>query len=118
MGITLGVFDWTLKIEKTKVVMLGLDAAGKSTVHHKLLRKADPPSAPTIGFNIQTAEVNNLTFYVWDICGSDRIRPLWKPLLEDAQALVFVVDSCDRERVERAKEEFYKLLQEQELRVR
>merc|ERR1712056_58808 len=71
---------------------------------------------PTIGFNVETVEYKNISFTVWDIGGQDKIRPLWRHYYSGAQGLIFVVDSNDRDRVEEAREELTKVLEEEEMR--
>merc|ERR1712007_9055 len=55
-------------------------------------------------------------FTTWDIGGRDKIRPLWRHYYQGTQAIVFVVDSNDRDRVEDAREELTKFLNEDEMR--
>lgn len=52
---------------------------------------------PTIGFNVESLEYNNIRFVVWDVGGGDKFRPLWRHYLRDSQGVVFVVDCEDRE---------------------
>eukprot|EP00069_Balaena_mysticetus_P021985 bmy_14110T0 len=47
--------------------------------------------------------------------GQDTIRPLWRHYFQSTQALIFVVDSKDRERVNEAREELMRMLAEDEL---
>lgn len=68
------------------------------------------------GFNVETVEYKNISFTVWDVGGQDKIRPLWKQFYKNAKVLVFVVDSSDRERVDEARDELHRMLQEDELR--
>ena len=96
--------------------MLGLDAAGKTTILYKLKLGEVVSSVPTIGFNVETVEYKKIKFTVWDVGGQDKIRLLWRHYYENTQGLIFVVDSSDRERVELAKEELHKMLGEEELR--
>ena len=72
-------------------------------------------SIPTIGFNVETVEYKSLKFMVWDIGGQDRIRNLWRHYYNGTQGLIFVVDSSDRDRIEEAREELHKALNEVEL---
>merc|ERR1711988_1972160 len=53
---------------------------------------------------------------VWDVGGQDKIRPLWRHYYQGTQGLIFVVDSNDRDRVEDAREELMKMLNEDEMR--
>ena len=95
--------------------MVGLDAAGKTTILYQL--KLDEPvtTIPTIGFNVETVEYKNISFTVWDIGGQDKIRVLWRLYYQETQGLIFVVDSSDRSRVAEAKTELFRLLAEDEL---
>lgn len=96
--------------------MVGLDAAGKTTILYKLKLGEIVTTIPTIGFNVETVEYKNISFTVWDVGGQDKIRPLWRHYFQNTQGLIFVVDSNDRERVTEAKEELNRMLDEDELR--
>jgi len=96
--------------------MVGLDAAGKTTILYKLKLGEIVTTIPTIGFNVETVEYKNINFTVWDVGGQDKIRPLWRHYFQNTQGLIFVVDSNDRERVTEATEELQKMLNEDELR--
>merc|ERR1711971_1129701 len=71
---------------------------------------------PTVGFNVETVEYKNISFTVWDVGGQDKIRKLWRYYYENTQGLIFVVDSNDQDRVEDAREELMKILNEDEMR--
>jgi len=96
--------------------MVGLDAAGKTTILYKLKLGEIVTTIPTIGFNVETVEYKNISFTVWDVGGQDKIRPLWRHYFQNTQGLIFVVDSNDRERINEAADELAKMLQEDELR--
>jgi len=102
--------------------MVGLDAAGKTTVLYKLKLGEVVTTIPTIGFNVETVEYKNISFTVWDVGGQDKIRPLWRHYYQNTQGIIFVVDSNDQERVDSntgdasAKEELHQMLAEDELR--
>lgn len=70
---------------------------------------------PTIGFNVETVTHNGVNFTIWDVGGCDKIRPLWRHYFQNTQLAVFIVDSTDRDRIDEAAEEFYRLKSEQEL---
>uniref|UniRef100_A0A8B9VJA3 ADP-ribosylation factor n=1 Tax=Anas zonorhyncha TaxID=75864 RepID=A0A8B9VJA3_9AVES len=97
-------------------LVVGLDAAGKTTILYKLKLGEIVTTIPTIGFNVETVEYKNICFTVWDVGGQDKIRPLWRHYFQNTQGLIFVVDSNDRERIQEAAEELQKMLQEDELR--
>merc|ERR1712135_109860 len=87
-----------------RILMVGLDAAGKTTILYKLKLGEVVTTIPTIGFN------------VWDVGGQDKIRPLWRHYYQGTNGLIYVVDSNDRDRIEDAKEELNKMLNEDEMR--
>merc|ERR1711953_103448 len=102
--------------KEMRIFMVGLDAAGKTTILYKLKLGWVVTTIPTIGFNVETVEYKNICFTVWDVGGQDKIRPLWRHYFQNTQGLIFVVDSNDRERITEAQEELQKMLQEDELR--
>lgn len=75
--------------------MLGLDAAGKTTILYKLKLNDSVSTIPTVGFNVECVSYKNVKFNVWDVGGQDKIRPLWRHYYTGTQGLIFVVDSAD-----------------------
>jgi len=117
MGLTLSsVFSRLFGKKQMRILMVGLDAAGKTTILYKLKLGEIVTTIPTIGFNVETVEYKNISFTVWDVGGQDKIRPLWRHYFQNTQGLIFVVDSNDRERVGEARDELHRMLQEDELR--
>ena len=96
--------------------MVGLDAAGKTTILYKLKLGEVVTTIPTIGFNVEAVTYKNVTFTVWDVGGQDKIRPLWRHYYEDAQGVIFVVDSNDSSRFAEARNELQSMLSEPDLR--
>lgn len=64
--------------KEMRLLMLGLDAAGKTTILYKLKLNQDVTTIPTVGFNVETVTYKNTKFNVWDVGGQDKIRPLWR----------------------------------------
>ncbi|GFO37894.1 ADP-ribosylation factor 1 [Plakobranchus ocellatus] len=116
MGNIAGILKRWLGKKEMRVLMVGLDAAGKTTILYKLKLGEIVTTIPTIGFNVETVEYKNISFTVWDVGGQDKIRPLWRHYFQNTQGLIFVVDSNDRERIGEAKEEIMRMLNEDELR--
>ncbi|KAG9273007.1 ADP-ribosylation factor 4 [Astyanax mexicanus] len=117
MGLTISsLFGRLFGKKQMRILMVGLDAAGKTTILYKLKLGEIVTTIPTIGFNVETVEYKNICFTVWDVGGQDKIRPLWRHYFQNTQGLIFVVDSNDRERVQESAEELSKMLQEDELR--
>jgi len=104
------------KVFKTKkpirILLLGLDAAGKTTILYRLKLGEYVQAIPTIGFNVETIQYKNIRFDCWDAGGQERFRRLWHHYCKNSQALIFVVDSSDADRVQEAKEEFHRILKE------
>jgi len=96
--------------------MLGLDAAGRTTMLYKLKLGECITAIPTIGFNVETIEYKNNSFTFWDTAGSDKVRPLWRHYCQNTQGLIFVVDSNDKERIDQARYELHQILEEDNLK--
>ena len=106
-----------LKLKReARILMLGLDAAGKTTIVYKLKLGEVLNSVPTIGFNVETVEFKNIKFNVWDVGGQDKIRVLWRHYFAGTDALIYVVDSTDVKRIEKSKQALHSMLEEPELR--
>mmetsp|Transcript_12168 Transcript_12168/g.19463 ORF Transcript_12168/g.19463 Transcript_12168/m.19463 type:complete len:193 (-) Transcript_12168:100-678(-) len=86
--------------QEMRILMVGLDAAGKTTILYKLKLAEVVTTIPTIGFNVETVEYKNIEFTVWDIGGQHLIRPLWRHYYQGTEAVIFVVDSNDRARID------------------
>jgi len=117
MGLAFSkIFDKLWGKKELRILMVGLDAAGKTTILYKLKLGEIVTTIPTIGFNVETVEYKNIQFTVWDVGGQDKIRPLWRHYFQNTQGIIFVVDSNDRDRIVEAREELQRMLNEDELR--
>jgi len=96
--------------------MLGLDAAGKTTILYKLKLNQGVTTIPTVGFNVETVTYKNVKFNVWDVGGQDKIRPLWRHYFSGTQGLIFVIDSSDRDRIEEARLELHRIINDREMK--
>ena len=102
--------------KEARILVLGLDNAGKTTILYRLQVGTVVSTIPTIGFNVETVTHNNVKFQVWDLGGQTSIRPYWRCYYPNTQAIIYVVDSADAERLATTKEEFHAILAEEELR--
>ncbi|KAF8270907.1 ARF/SAR [Lactarius quietus] len=102
--------------EEQGVLMVGPNAAGKSTILQKSNLGETVTTTPTTGFNVKTVEYNKISFTIWDVGGQDKFRPLWKQYFQNTKAVIFVIDSNDPELLSEAKEELQWMLNEDELR--
>jgi len=99
-----------------RVLMLGLDSAGKTSILYKLKLGQGLNTIPTVGFNVETVTFKKVKFNVWDVGGQDKIRPLWRHYFAGTQALIFVVDSNDRDRIEEARQELLRIINDREMK--
>ncbi|CAM0955989.1 unnamed protein product [Alopecurus aequalis] len=104
------LFDAFFGNKEMRVVMLGLDAAGKTTILYKLHIGEVLSTVPTIGFNVEKVQYKNVVFTVWDVGGQEKLRPLWRHYFNNTDALIYVVDSLDRDRIGRARAEFQAII--------
>jgi len=101
--------------KEMRLLMLGLDAAGKTTILYKLKLNQDVRTIPTVGFNVETVTYKNVKFNVWDVGGQDKIRPLWRHYFSGTQGLIFVIDSNDRARIDEARQELHRIILDREM---
>ncbi|NXW45105.1 ARL11 protein, partial [Nyctiprogne leucopyga] len=86
-----------------RVVMLGLDFAGKSTLLYKLKSGQAVETCPTVGFNVESLQTPcHVSFTLWDVGGQGSLRASWPDYLEDTNTLIFVLDSTDTARLPEA----------------
>ncbi|ESO94688.1 hypothetical protein LOTGIDRAFT_227345 [Lottia gigantea] len=106
------------KAKEVRILMMGLDAAGKTTILYTLKLGEVVTTIPTIGFNVETIQEKKLglTFTAWDVGGRDKIRPLMRHYFPNTDALLYIVDSTDDERLDDALSELCQCLNEDELR--
>ncbi|CAE8625974.1 unnamed protein product [Polarella glacialis] len=115
MGL-LSILKKMKKDEKeARILMLGLDNAGKTTILKKLSEEDISHIMPTQGFNIKSLVHDGFKLNVWDIGGQKTIRPYWSNYFESSDALVYVIDSSDQRRLEESGDELRGLLAEDKL---
>ena len=98
-----------------RLLILGLDNAGKTTILKKFLGEDTSEIAPTLGFQIKTVEHNDFKLNFWDVGGQTTIRSYWRNYFEQTDGLIWVVDSGDKLRLESCRDELQKLLQQEKL---
>lgn len=111
-----GLFNRLWGDKEIRVLILGLDGAGKTTFLYRLHVGEAVSTIPTIGFNMETVVYNNVQFQAWDLGGQTSIRPYWRCYYANTDAIIYVVDSADRDRIGISKDELFSMLQEEELK--
>ncbi|GLC36837.1 hypothetical protein PLESTB_000777300 [Pleodorina starrii] len=98
-----------------KIVMVGLDNAGKTTILYKLHLGEVVQATATVGSNVELVRFKNIQLEIWDLGGQQNLRPFWATYFKNTDAVVMVVDSTDRARVGVTKSELFNLLESEEL---
>ncbi|XP_053833725.1 ADP-ribosylation factor-like protein 8B isoform X2 [Vidua macroura] len=70
---------------------------------------------PTVGFNMRKITKGNVTIKVWDIGGQPRFRSMWERYCRGVNAVVYMVDAADLEKVEASKNELHSLIDKPQL---
>ncbi|XP_078491848.1 uncharacterized protein LOC104266462 [Ciona intestinalis] len=92
------------RLRKSRILILGPDSAGKTTLLYRLKTGRTVTTIPTIGFNVESIQIKRTQLTLWDVGGQDKLRTLWKHYFIGVSILAFVVDSSDRDRIEEANE--------------
>lgn len=103
------------KEKEVRILMLGLDNAGKTTILKKFNGEDISTISPTLGFNIKTLEHKGYNLNIWDVGGQKSLRSYWRNYFETTDGLIWVVDSADKRRMDDCKQELQFLLQEERL---
>ncbi|KAF1837412.1 ADP-ribosylation factor, partial [Decorospora gaudefroyi] len=104
-----------LKDKEMRILMLGLDNAGKTTIVKKMMNEDVNSVSPTLGFIIKTVEYDGYKLNIWDVGGQKTLRTYWKNYFEKTDTLIWVVDATDRERIDDCRQELAGLLLEERL---
>lgn len=115
MGLLSIIRKAKAKEGELRILMLGLDNAGKTTVVKKFLGKDTSTISPTLGFQICPIQFKGLTLNIWDIGGQQTLRSFWRNYFESTDGLIWVVDSNDVGRLNDCKQELHKILLEERL---
>lgn len=111
MGVFISrLYDALSGLQEKRILMIGLDAAGKTTVLYKLHLNDCISTVPTVGFNVEKLQYKKLEMTVWDVGGQEKIRRLWRYYFNNTDALIWVIDSSDTSRLDEVREELFIVL--------
>uniref|UniRef100_A0A1I7W2J5 ADP-ribosylation factor-like protein 2 n=1 Tax=Loa loa TaxID=7209 RepID=A0A1I7W2J5_LOALO len=105
MGLLTILKKQRLKEKELRILVLGLDNSGKTTVVKKLNGEEIDEIAPTFGFNIKTLEYKDMKLNMWDVGGQKSLRSYWRNYFEQTDGVIWVVDSADIDRMDDCKRE-------------
>jgi len=103
------------KEKEIRLLILGLDNAGKTTILKKFNGEDIDTISPTLGFNIKTLEYESYKLNVWDVGGQKSLRSYWRNYFEENDGVIWVVDSADKRRLDDCRAELEQLLREEKL---
>jgi len=115
-GLFSRIFSSLFGSKETRILILGLDGAGKTTILYRLQVGEVVTTIPTIGFNVESVTYKNLKFQVWDLGGQTSIRTSWRCYYANTEAGGSGVDCGDKDRIGISKQELLAMLEEEELR--
>lgn len=115
MGLLSIIRKQKLKEREVRVLMLGLDNSGKTTIVRSMLKKDISEISPTMGFNIDSVRYKSFNINIWDIGGQSSLRTFWFNYFEKTDFLVWVVDASSLQRLGENFKEFANVLKEDRL---
>ncbi|CDR49670.1 hypothetical protein NBRC10512_005339 [Rhodotorula toruloides] len=120
MGLFGGLLNWLRSLFWSKsmdIACIGLQNAGKTSLVNILTNNQFSESMiPTVGFNLRKIQKGNVTLKVWDLAGQPRFRSIWERYCRGVNAIVWVLDSADRETFSTSRAELHALLEKPELK--
>ncbi|XP_029783414.1 putative ADP-ribosylation factor-like protein 5C isoform X1 [Suricata suricatta] len=116
MGLLIGKLMSIFGNQEHKVIIVGLDNAGKTTILYQLLMNEVVHTAPTIGSNVEEIVLQKTHFLMWDIGGQEALRSAWNAYYSNTEFIILVIDSTDRDRLLTTREELYRMLAHEALR--
>eukprot|EP00210_Caulerpa_lentillifera_P009705 g9259.t1 len=113
MGLLTIIRKTKRKEKEMRLLMVGLDNAGKTTIVKRLNNEDISNTSPTLGFQIKSLAYDQYRLNIWDVGGQKSLRAYWRNYYEKTDGLVWVVDSVDVIRLEDCRQELQDLLKEE-----
>jgi ADP-ribosylation factor-like protein 2 len=115
MGLLTIIRKVKRKEREMRVLIVGLDNAGKTTIVKRIVGEDISSVSPTLGFQIKTLDCCGYALNVWDVGGQKTLRSYWRNYFENTDGVVWVIDSADTRRLSDTAQELHKLLREERL---
>lgn len=115
MGLLTIIKKVKKKEKEMRILMVGLDNAGKTTIVKRINGEDTSSISPTLGFNIKTMQYNSFRLNIWDVGGQKTLRSYWRNYYEQTDGMVWVVDSSDLRRLNDCRHELHGLLKQEKL---
>lgn len=115
MGLLTVIRKDKIKEKCIRTLVLGLDNAGKSTIVKRIIKEDVMEVSPTFGFEIKTTTYHEFKIDLWDVGGQKSIRPYWQNCFEQTDAVIWVIDSTDIERLETSCQELFRTMSQSRL---
>ncbi|VDN40144.1 unnamed protein product [Gongylonema pulchrum] len=113
------VLDWIRSLfwqEEMELTLVGLQNSGKTTFVNVIASGMfTEDMIPTVGFNMRKITKGNVTIKLWDIGGQPRFRSMWERYCRGVNAIIFMVDAADEDKLEASKNELSQLLDKPQL---
>ncbi|CAI2726690.1 unnamed protein product [Schistosoma spindalis] len=113
------ILDWIRSLfwkEEMELTLVGLQYSGKTTFVNVIASgKFDEDMIPTVGFNLRKVTKGNVTIKMWDIGGQPRFRSMWERYCRGVNAIIYMVDAADHEKLEASRNELHGLLDKPQL---
>ena len=98
-----------------KILFLGLDNAGKTTLLKVLKEGRITQADPTKHVHSEELELGSIRIKAFDLGGHDIARKSWKGYFPGVDGIIYLIDSSALDRIEETKKELYGLLEVPEL---
>ncbi|XP_050180338.1 ADP-ribosylation factor-like protein 8B isoform X1 [Myiozetetes cayanensis] len=119
LSLVARLLEWLRSLfwkEEMELTLVGLQYSGKTTLLTVLASgQFTEDMIPTVGFNMRKITKGNVTIKVWDIGGQPRFRSMWERYCRGVNAVVYMVDAADLEKVEASKNELHSLIDKPQL---